>query len=253
MRRTLRLTGAALCTALAVWFLAPLVLGVCHIGMFYPAALCLLAAAALLFPERLRRLYRGRSRPWALTGTVVLGVGLAGMLAVLLAMGAAAGQRPTAAHAPNTVIVLGCQVTEGRPSVMLESRIDAAYDYLTDHPQAVCVASGGMDDGEDITEAQCIYHELTRRGIAPQRLFREERSRSTAENLAYSAAVIRQAGLDSDVAIASDNFHQLRAFCFARREGLTPCSLGCRSVWYLSGGYWTREIVGLAAAWLRGY
>mgnify|MGYP006924851958 CR=1 FL=1 len=32
----------------AVYFLMPLAIGVCHIGMFWPAALLLLAAAVLL-------------------------------------------------------------------------------------------------------------------------------------------------------------------------------------------------------------
>ena len=34
----------------AVYFLMPLAIGVCHIGMFWPAALLLLAAAWCFFP-----------------------------------------------------------------------------------------------------------------------------------------------------------------------------------------------------------
>ena len=36
----------------AVYFLMPLAIGVCHIGMFWPAALLLLAAAWCFFPGR---------------------------------------------------------------------------------------------------------------------------------------------------------------------------------------------------------
>lgn len=45
------------------------------------------------------------------------------------------------------------------------------------------------------------------------------------------------------VAIASDNFHQLRASVWARRCGLEAESLGCASWWPLGPGYWAREAV----------
>ncbi|MBQ0037888.1 MAG: YdcF family protein [Clostridiales bacterium] len=248
MRRVIRLTGAVLCLLLAVWFLAPLLIGVCHIGMFYPAAVLLLAAVVLLYPERFGRLFRGRTRPWAVAFCGALGAGLAAVFAALFVMGSAARHVPPADTPSATVIVLGCEVVGERPSIMLQSRIDAAYDYLAVHPDAVCVASGGMDDDERITEAQCIREALIRRGIEPGRIYSEERSGSTAENLTFSAAVIARNGLCPTVAIASDNFHQLRAAIYARRSGLTPYALGCPSVWFLAPGYWAREVVAVAAA-----
>lgn len=45
------------------------------------------------------------------------------------------------------------------------------------------------------------------------------------------------------MAIASDNFHQLRASVWARRCGLEAESLGCASWWPLGPGYWAREAV----------
>ena len=48
-------------------------------------------------------------------------------------------------------------------------------------------------------------------GIAPERILLEDQSASTEENLAFSAALLREKGLSTDVAIASDNFHQRRA------------------------------------------
>lgn len=47
------------------------------------------------------------------------------------------------------------------------------------------------------------------------------------------------------VAIASDNFHQLRAAIWAQRSGLTPHSDGCASPWFLTAGYWARETAAL--------
>ena len=157
-------------------------------------------------------------------------------------MALAAARRPDPADPPGTVIVLGCEARpDGRPSVMLQSRINAACAYLTAHPEAVCVASGGKDDAETITEAECIRTTLVSMGIDPGRIYLEDRSGSTYENLTFSAALIADRGLDDRVAIATDNFHEYRGQFFARRAGLTPCSLGCASYPLLGPGYWARE------------
>ena len=42
--KAIRYAGAAVCLALAAYFMAPLVMGILHIGMVYPAALLALAA-----------------------------------------------------------------------------------------------------------------------------------------------------------------------------------------------------------------
>ena len=111
------------------------------------------------------------------------------------------------------------------------------------HPESRCVASGGQNDNEPISEAACIRNTLAARGIDPDRILLEDRSRSTEENLRFTAEIIRQQGLNPRVAIASDNFHQLRASVWARRCGLEAESLGCASWWPLGPGYWAREAV----------
>lgn len=71
--KAVRYAGAAVCLALAAYFMAPLVMGILHIGMVYPAALLALAAAMLLRPRWFRRLPRWLRR----TGGALLGAGLA--------------------------------------------------------------------------------------------------------------------------------------------------------------------------------
>lgn len=236
--KAVRYAGAAVCLALAAYFMAPLVMGILHIGMVYPAALLALAAAMLLRPRWFRRLPRWLRR----TGGAVVGAGAAVVLAVMVLMGIQAGHRPMEGDC--TVIVLGCQVSrDGSPTVMLDDRIDAAYRYLSEHPESRCVASGGQNDNEPISEASCIRNTLVARGIHPDRIYLEDRSRSTEENLTFSAELIRKEGLPTRVAIASDNFHQLRAAVWARRGGLDPWSIGCVTWWPLSPGYWAREAV----------
>lgn len=244
--KAVRYAGAAVCLALAAYFMAPLVMGILHIGMVYPAALLALAAAMLLRPRWFRRLPRWLRR----TGGALLGAGLALLAAVLVMMAVQAGNRPGPEDC--TVVVLGCQVSaNGEPTVMLRDRIDAAYDYLTAHPESRCVASGGQNDNEPISEASCIRNTLVARGIHPDRIYLEDRSRSTEENLTFSAELIRKEGLPARVAIASDNFHQLRAAVWARRGGLDPWSIGCVTWWPLSPGYWAREAAAVTVLGIR--
>ena len=222
MAKTPRRILAVLCLLAAVFFLLPLGIGILHFGMVWPAALLLLCAAWLTWPDFFRRLLRPK---WlrALVGCVIA-VCMTAILVTLGKMAMAAADRPADGQ-DCTVVVLGCQVfPDGHPSLMLRGRINAAYDYLTAHPDALCIASGGQNGSEPISEAQCIRDTLVSMGIAPER---------------------RLKGLSTDVAIASDNFHQLRAAIWAQRSGLTPYSDGCASPWFLTAGYWARETAAL--------
>jgi uncharacterized SAM-binding protein YcdF (DUF218 family) len=86
-------------------------------------------------------------------------------------------------------------------------------------------------------------------GIAPERIYAEEKSFDTRENLLFAADIIRENGLDTHVVIASDNFHQYRGQLFARQAGLEAQSAGCFSPWFLGAGYACREVVGILATW----
>ncbi len=94
--KAVRYAGAAVCLALAAYFMAPLVMGILHIGMMYPAALLALAAAMLLRPWWFRRLPRWLCR----AGGALLGAGLALLAAVLVMMAVQAENRPGRRTAP---------------------------------------------------------------------------------------------------------------------------------------------------------
>ena len=252
MKKLLRAAAALLCLAAAAYFLMPLAFGVFHIGMVYPAAILLLSTAALLFPGAVRRLFSGRLRRWAIGCTAALGTAVVCVLAVCLLIGTAANN-PPADGEEVTVVVLGCQVVGEEPSLMLRARIETAYDYLIAHPDAVCIATGGKGDRENISEAACIRKELVEMGIDQQRIYLEDQSVNTMENMKFSAQIIAREGLSTTIAVASDNFHQLRAGIYAKRSGLDARSLGCSSVWLLGPGYWAREVLALYAAFIRGY
>ena len=159
------------------------------------------------------------------------------------------GERDNSALTADAVIVLGAGVNGETPSLMLQSRIDAAARYLTLHPGVPAVLSGGQGAGERISEAECMRRGLTARGIEESRLLLEERSTSTAENFAFSKETLRQAGIDPEtavVAVVTNDFHCFRAHLIAGREGLTALDIPAEAPWMLlNANYYVREFFAL--------
>ncbi len=170
------------------------------------------------------------------------------------------------------IIVLGAQVRGTAPSKALRLRLEETEEYLKENPRTLAVLSGGQGDGEDITEAQCMYNYLTEHGIGAERLIKEERSTSTQENLSCSAAVMEAyfaahssgdkvsglciSGKDTGqisgtvkemrVGILSNNFHVYRAKLLAEKEGYTNISgISAASDWRLQIHYLVREFFAL--------
>lgn len=255
-----------LCFAVALYSLcfavAPLPFGVRNAGMvglgLYGAALLLLLSTWNLFdgwgriPRRLHEVSDRRRAPapywWKrarFLAALILALYTAGSVCASALMAKAAWGNPPAPGA--TVIVLGCQVQDGKPSLMLARRLDAALLFLQENPESVVVCSGGGPEGA-LSEAAVMSQYLQEHGISPERIYLEERSSNTKENVAFSAGIIRENGLSEQAAIASDGFHQLRGQLYARKNGLAAGGLPAVTPWGLLPSYWVREWFGVAKA-----
>ncbi|MBS6196714.1 MAG: YdcF family protein [Clostridiales bacterium] len=115
------------------------------------------------------------------------------------------------------IIVLGCQVKGKTPSKALKMRLETAREYLEDNPGTKAVLSGGRGDGEEISEAQCMYQYLTDAGIDESRLIQEDQSTTTVENLDFSKTFLEE-GKDT-VGIVTNNFHVYRSLQIAKKAG----------------------------------
>lgn len=120
------------------------------------------------------------------------------------------------------LILLGAGVRGDTPSEILQDRINYAYAYLSAHPDVVCIASGGRGDGENLSEAQCIYNHLTTMGIDGRRIWLEDRATSTIENFRFSMALIEEktGAVPESVSVLSNEFHLYRASRMASDCGL---------------------------------
>ena len=146
------------------------------------------------------------------------------------------------------VIILGCQVRGEMPSQMLKRRLDAALEVLDENPEAVCVMSGGRGNGEDISEAECMRRYLTAAGIDEARLYAEDKSTSTRENIAFSAEILEKLGISENIMLVTNEFHQYRAYIYARREGLKTGAHSAKTPLSNLLNYGLRENAALFAA-----
>lgn len=125
------------------------------------------------------------------------------------------------------MVILGAKVRIDGPSVALQNRIDAAYEYMTAHPDVIAVASGGQGPDEHMTEAQCIKDELVAMGIDEGRILLEENSTSTWENLNFTLDLIEQTyGTRPEVlGLLSSEYHMFRAGLLAEKCGIDPVGI----------------------------
>jgi len=159
------------------------------------------------------------------------------------------GEQDNAALPADAVIVLGAGVNGETPSLILRSRIDAAGDYLEQHPDIPVVLSGGRGPGEDISEAEAMGRALRSAGVPEERLLLEEQSASTAENFAYSKQLLQDRGVDTDtavIAVVTSDFHCFRAHLIAQRAGLQVIDIPAEVGWpLLNANYYVREFFAL--------
>ncbi len=152
-----------------------------------------------------------------------------------------------------TLVVLGCKVKNGVPSRMLKRRLDSAYGYLSEHEDVRVVVSGGKGSDESVSEAQCMRDYLVSLGISEDRIFMEDKSTDTAENLRFSKRIISENGLPESITLVTDGFHQLRAELIAKRCGFEDISnISAPTSWWLLPTYWVREWFGLSYFFVSG-
>ena len=193
------------------------------LGMRFSGFL-LVAVAAVLLAERYLRRWACRARAgwWC---QLVFRAALALVLIPLALIEVCViheGRKELPQEGAEAVVVLGAGVNGTQPSLSLKTRLDAALDYLEEHPDIPAVLTGGQGYGEEITEAACMYDYLTERGVDPDRLILEETASNTAENFAFSHPLLMEAGMDpatDTVAVVTNDFHIARAKMLAARNG----------------------------------
>ena len=116
------------------------------------------------------------------------------------------------------IIILGAQIRGRSITGSLKRRLDKGLRYLQDNPETKCIVSGGKGKGEEVSEAEAMAEYLKACGMDENRIWMEDKSTTTLENLIFSKQFIGNLEKDK-IGIISNNFHMYRAMKMARILG----------------------------------
>lgn len=125
------------------------------------------------------------------------------------------------AQPADAIVVLGAAQYDGRPSPVLEARLERALELYEAGLAPTIVVTGGRQDGDTFTEATTGYNWLVEEGVPGEAILKEVQGRSTYESLAATARFLRDSDV-VEVVLVTDGYHALRVSGIAREVGLHP-------------------------------
>ena len=251
--RVIRFVGVVVGTIAFLWFLLPFVVaGILNIGNMTGMIVSVLFVVYMMFLPLIHEMVRYAWKGKRLRGLLVACGTIRATIALLVVVETGcmirANMKQPAENA--TAVVLGCRVYGERASLSLVERLEAVYDYLIENPEAKCVVSGGQGSGENISEAECMYRWLVAKGIDKSRIYKEDKSTSTEENIAFSKEVIKENGLNENITIVTSEYHQYRAGQVAKSLDLEHGAISGHTVFWLFPTYYVRELYAILYEWV---
>lgn len=118
-------------------------------------------------------------------------------------------------------IVYGAGLKGDQPGVTLRKRLDTAIEYMEEIPGSLCIVSGGQGADEVLPEAVVMKNYLVSKGIEEDRIYLEDKSSNTIENIKNSYDIIKKEKLNRDGIVSISNaFHIPRIELIFSRLGI---------------------------------
>jgi len=158
-------------------------------------------------------------------------------------------QRPVV----DAIVVLGAAHYNGRPSAVLRARLDHAAMLYREQRAPVVIVTGGMAEGDRVSEATVSQRYLVSRGVPATAVVVQPVGRNTRESVASAAEWLADRSLES-VLLVSDPFHMARLNAEARAHGLVPYTSPTHTSPITEGEEWRRvasEAVKVPVVWAR--
>lgn len=226
------------------FFFANFVHGHSFLGLICFALAGVIACYFALAKLRRKHFMAAKVMRTVLTCLLCVGLAVCAITEALIIHASLGAENPQCRY----IVVLGAKVNGTTPSLSLNERIAKAYDYLSTHPNTIAILSGGQGEDEGISEAECMYRNLTAKGIEPSRLWLEEKATSTWENLKFSLDLIEEkTGIrPTEIGLLSSEYHLFRASLFAKDCGVEAVGIPAKTSWIsLRINYFTREVAGV--------
>ena len=232
-------------------FFFPVCAGIFNFGVFAGTLLSAGLFAGCLMQKQLQAYASGSTALHMLIRLIQTGYVLFLVIAAAACMMMYRETRNLPTEDPDqTMIVLGCGLEGDRPSQMLWRRLKAAEEWLKQNPEIPVIVSGGQGPDEIMPEALCMKNWLADHGIEEGRIYTEDQSSSTYENLRFSRKVLEQNHLPEKIIIVTNNFHSCRAAMIARKQGYDCSSIPAGTTWWLFPVSVLREVFAIAKEWV---
>lgn len=144
------------------------------------------------------------------------------------------------------LLVLGARVYKEGISLSLKERLDTALSYTREHLYVKVIVSGGKGDNEPVAEALAMKQYLLENGVQDDRIFVEDRSTSTYENLLFSQEKFHL----QHVIIVTNDYHLYRSKWIANWIGLNADGLAARTPTKIIMASYLREYAAIIHTWV---
>src|SRR6266446_8917209 len=122
-------------------------------------------------------------------------------------------------HPADVIVVLGAAEYRGRPSPVLEARLNHALFLYLQHMAPRILTTGGAGGDPTFTEGDVGRAYLSRRGVPSEAIMVESQGQTTVESTAAAAEIMRRMNLKSCI-VVSDGYHIYRVKKMLEFQGM---------------------------------
>ena len=128
--------------------------------------------------------------------------------------------------AENVILLGGGIDKDGKLPASVLTRVEKTAEYLNQHPESVCVVTGGTLKWLPYAEAPELKNQLVNRGVAPEKILVEDQAKDTIQNFQFSCKMLAEYRglsieevLEMPTAVVTSRYHLRRSERLARRIG----------------------------------
>src|SRR6202163_2851950 len=162
------------------------------------------------------------TRPLTWIAVVVLGLGAAASLMKVLSVARDIRHQSTVdeVRPADVILVLGAAEYRGKPSPILEARLNHALFLYRQQWSPRILTTGGAGGDPTFTEAEVGRAYLSRRGIPSEAILTETAGSTTLESTVAAAEIMRRMNLKSCI-VVSDGYHIYRVKKMLEFQGMS--------------------------------
>ena len=119
----------------------------------------------------------------------------------------------------DAIVVLGASQWNGKPSPVLKARLDHAQGLYNKGIAKYLVLTGGMANGDKISESKVGKNYLSKKGIPAGKILIEEKGRTTKESLKNITEILKDYKIDK-ILFVSHGYHLYRVKKIAKNNNI---------------------------------